>query len=159
MPGLPQLIEEDVQVLNGALDDLLRKSEATVALILDKGGPVICERGNDKDLDTTTVAALAAGSFCATQAIAQRLGEETFDNIYQQGKLSSLLMTDVDENLLLIVVFKAAQGVGVVKFYAAKTATLVAAHLQHAYQRAPDAKMDLVALNLMDVSSVFKKKE
>ena len=45
MPGLPPLIEEDVQMLDAALDDLLRKSEAAAALVIDKGGPLISQRG------------------------------------------------------------------------------------------------------------------
>ena len=33
---LPQLIEEDMREIDGALGDLLTKSEATSALVLDK---------------------------------------------------------------------------------------------------------------------------
>ncbi len=91
MQGLPPLIQEDVLSLNSALDQLLQKSEATAALIIDKGGPIISQRGAVEQFDTTTIAALAAGSFCATQAIAERLGETNFAMIYQQGGRFSLL--------------------------------------------------------------------
>src|SRR5271170_4799698 len=107
MAGLPPLIEEDVQLLDTALDDLLRSSEATTALIIDKGGPLISQRGVLDNFDTTTIAALAAGSFCATQAIAERIGEINFSNIYQQGERHSLLLCNIDDNVLLIVIFKA----------------------------------------------------
>jgi len=38
MPTLPQLIEEDIQLIEEVLGELLEKSEATTALLIDKGG-------------------------------------------------------------------------------------------------------------------------
>lgn len=159
MPSLPQLIEEDIRAIDGALDLLLCRSEATAALIIDKGGPLISERGDVDLFDTTTMAALAAGSFCATQAIAERVGETGFNSIYQQGDQCSLLVSNIDENLLLIVIFKAEISVGVVKYYSAMTIKQVAAQLQTAQMRAPEKTIDLVSLNTLDTLSVFRKKQ
>src|SRR5579872_812197 len=119
MPGLPSLIEEDVQRLDAVLRELLVRSESSIALIIDKGGPLISQCGVVASFDAMTVSALAAGSFCATQAIAERLGETTFTSIYQQGQQHSLLVTNIDEDLLLIIVFRANLSVGLVKYYAA----------------------------------------
>jgi predicted regulator of Ras-like GTPase activity (Roadblock/LC7/MglB family) len=157
MPGLPPLIAEDVQLLDGALDELLRKSEATAALIIDKGGPLIGQRGAVDQFDTTTISALAAGSFCATQAIAGLLGEADFASIYQQGERYSLLFCNIDENVLLIVIFKAELSVGAVKYYAAATLREVGRQLQAAQQRAPEQSVDLVSMNVLDVSDIFRK--
>jgi predicted regulator of Ras-like GTPase activity (Roadblock/LC7/MglB family) len=158
MPGLPPLIEEDVQLFDGALDDLLRRSEAATALIIDKGGPLISQRGATASFDTTTIAALAAGSFCATQAIAERIGETNFSNIYQQGAHHSLLFCNIDDNVLLIIIFKAEISVGVIKYYAASTVEQVGFQLQKAGRRSPQESVDLVSMNVMDASSVFTKK-
>jgi predicted regulator of Ras-like GTPase activity (Roadblock/LC7/MglB family) len=158
MPGLPPLIEEDVQSLDAALDDLLRRSEAAVALIIDKGGPLISQRGALENFDATTIAALAAGSFCATQAIAQRIGETGFSNIYQQGERHSLLFCDIDDNVLLVVIFKADISAGAIKYYAAATVGQVGQQLERARQRSPQNSMDLVSMNVMDVSSIFTQK-
>jgi predicted regulator of Ras-like GTPase activity (Roadblock/LC7/MglB family) len=158
MPGLPPLIEEDVQSLDAALDDLLRRSEAAVALIIDKGGPLISQRGALENFDATTIAALAAGSFCATQAIAQRIGENGFSNIYQQGERHSLLFCDIDDNILLVVIFKADISAGAIKYYAAATVGQVGQQLERARQRSPQNSMDLVSMNVMDVSSIFTQK-
>jgi predicted regulator of Ras-like GTPase activity (Roadblock/LC7/MglB family) len=158
MPGLPPLIEEDVQSLDAALDDLLRRSEAAVALIIDKGGPLISQRGALENFDATTIAALAAGSFCATQAIAQRIGENGFSNIYQQGERHSLLFCDIDDNVLLVVIFKADISAGAIKYYAAATVGQVGQQLERARQRSPQNSMDLVSMNVVDVSSIFKAK-
>jgi predicted regulator of Ras-like GTPase activity (Roadblock/LC7/MglB family) len=157
MPGLPPLIAQDVQVLDGALDELLRKSEATAAIIIDKGGPLIGQRGAVDQFDTTTISALAAGSFCATQAIAGLLGEADFATIYQQGERYSLLFCNIDENVLLIVIFKAEISVGAVKYYATATLREVGRQLQVAQQRSPDASVDLVSMNVLDVSAIFRK--
>ncbi len=157
MPGLPPLILEDVQTLDAALDDLLAKSEATAALVIDKGGPLISQRGTVDRFDTTTISALAAGSFCATQAIADILGEQNFASIYQQGDRNSLLLCNIDENVLLIVIFKATQSVGVVKYYATDTINRIMRQLQAAQLRAPDTSIDLVSMNVLDVSTIFRK--
>jgi predicted regulator of Ras-like GTPase activity (Roadblock/LC7/MglB family) len=158
MAGLPPLIEEDVLLLDGALDDLLRRSEAATALIIDKGGPLISQRGAVENFDTTTIAALAAGSFCATQAIAERIGETSFSNIYQQGEHHSLLCCNIDDNVLLIVIFKADISAGVIKYYAAATIEHVRFQLQKAGQRSPEENTDLVSMNTVDASSIFRKK-
>ena len=158
MPGLPQLIDEDVQSLDFAVDELLRKTEATAALIIDKGGPLISQRGRVDQFDTTTMAALAAGSFCATQAIAERMGETTFSNTYQQGEHHSLFVSNVDENVLLIVVFKASSSVGLVKYFSAGTIKEIASQLQRASLRDPDEKVDLVSMNVLDASDIFRKR-
>lgn len=160
MAGLPQLIQEDVQLMDTSLDGLLSKSEATAALIIDKGGPLVHQRGDTSKFDTTTIAALAAGSFSATQAIAERVGEKNFNNIYQQGEHHSLLVSNIDDDLLLIVIFKADQSVGVMKYYANATVEEIAAQLNRARLREPGSTMDLVSLNVMelDAASVFQKK-
>ena len=157
MAGLPQLIEEDVRAMETALDELLRRSDAGAALVIDKGGPLISQRGAADKFDATTVAALAAGAFSATDMMARHLGETSLSHIYQQGRLVSLLISNVDDNLLLIVVFPAESGVGAVKYYADGAVARISAQMQNAAQRAPGPGVDLVSLNTLDVSPVFRK--
>ncbi|MGA2555957.1 MAG: roadblock/LC7 domain-containing protein [Verrucomicrobiota bacterium] len=159
MPGLPQLIDEDVRAFDSALDDLLRRSEARAALLIDKGGPLICQRGATGQFDSTTVAALAAGAFSATDMMARHLGETSLSHIYQQGRQVSLLISNVDDNLLLIVVFPAETGVGAVKYYAADAVARLSAQMQQAARRAPGATLDLVSLNTLDTEPIFRKRE
>ena len=144
--------------MESALDELLQKSEAVCGLLIDKGGPLICQRGILDDFDTTTMAALAAGSFAANEAIAGLVGESNFASIYQQGEHHSMLVGNVGGNLLLIVIFKAATSVGAVKYFAAATVNRVATQLEKARARTPDESLDLVSLNLTSTEGVFKKK-
>jgi predicted regulator of Ras-like GTPase activity (Roadblock/LC7/MglB family) len=104
------------------------------------------------------MAALAAGSFAANEAIAGLVGESNFASIYQQGEHFSLLVGNVGSNVLLIVIFKAALSVGVIKYYAATTIHRIAAQLLKAQERTPNETVDLVSLDLEDTSEFFKKK-
>ncbi len=157
MFSLPQLIEEDIQQFDSALTDLLNKSEATAALIIDKGGPLVAQSGAFESFDTTTMAALAAGSFAATEAIASLVGEANFSSVYQQGETHSVIVHNVDDNLLLIVIFKAALSVGAVKYFAVGTVASIAQQILKARERSPDSNLDLVSMNLLDTADVFKR--
>jgi predicted regulator of Ras-like GTPase activity (Roadblock/LC7/MglB family) len=156
---LPQIVKEDVQELGTALAELISKSEATTALIIDKGGFVLTTCGAVDRFDTTTLAALAAGSYSATQAIASLIGEPDFSSVYQQGESFSLLVSNVNEQCLLLVIFPAHLSVGAVKYYAAATLRKVAHQLDIAYQRTPEEGLDLSISNMADPSDLFHRKE
>ena len=158
MPTLPQLYEEDIAAIHRALDQLIRSTEASVSLVIDKGGFLIAHRGEAETIDTTSLAALAAGSFAATQTIASIVNEPNFSSLYQQGEQFSLLVSDVDQYSLLAVVFRAGLSVGAVKYYAASTIRTVAAQHQIASQRTPDGGLDLSMLNMADTSALFQRR-
>lgn len=158
MPTLPQLYEEDIAVLDRALDQLIRSTESTTALIIDKGGFLISQRGDTAGIDTITLAALAAGSFAATETIASIVNEPNFTSLYQQGEQISLLVCSVDQYCLMGVVFRAGLSVGAIKYYAASTIKQVAAQLQSAAKRSPGGGLDLSMLNVADTSSVFTRR-
>jgi predicted regulator of Ras-like GTPase activity (Roadblock/LC7/MglB family) len=158
MATLPQLIEEDVQELSRALQELLLKSDASVALVIDKGGFLITECGDHKELDTTTLAALSAASFAATEGIASLVSETNFTSIYQQGETFSLLVLNVDQYCLLTIVFKAHISVGAVKYFAESTTKLVAKQMKLSHERDPSTGLDLSILNMADPAPMFRKK-
>ena len=156
---LPQLIEEDMREIDGALGDLLTKSEATSALVLDKGGFLITQCGDTRRFDTTTLGALAAAMYAATQGIASLVGEIDFSSVYQQGDNFSMLVNNVDEHCLLLVIFRAQISVGAVKYYALGTIAQLAKQLRAAQARAPDEGYDLSVLNMADSAEFFRKKQ
>src|SRR5947207_10745188 len=158
MATLPQLVEEDIQRLDGELRELLEQSDATTALIVDKGGFLITSQGDARRFDLTTISALASGAFMANQTIANLVHETSFNSVYQQGEKFSMLVVCVDEYCLLAVIFKAQVSVGVVKYFAAPAAQQIATQLQRAQERDPGAGLDLSVLNLADTTDVFKKK-
>ena len=156
---LPQLIEEDMRQIDGALGDLLTKSEATSALVLDKGGFLITQYGDTRRFDTTTLGALAAAMYAATQGIASLVGEIDFSSVYQQGDNFSMLVNNVDEHCLLLVIFRAQISVGAVKYYALGTIAQLAQQLRAAQARAPGEGYDLSVLNIADTADLFRKKQ
>ena len=48
------------------LADFLKKAEAELTVVIDRGGNVISQFGDMTVMDVTIIAALAAGSFAAT---------------------------------------------------------------------------------------------
>src|SRR5713226_3994890 len=112
MATLPQLIEEDVQRLEDVLQELLEKTDATTALIIDKGGFLISSLGDSRQFDLTTIAALASGAYMANQTIANLIHETDFNSVYQQGEKFSMFVLSVDAYSLLNVIFKASVRVG-----------------------------------------------
>ena len=156
MPSLPQLIDEDVQQIGGALHDLLAKSNATAALLAAEGGFLVLQQGDTSQFDSTTLGALAANAFSATQAIATVLNESSFATVYQQGLNFSILIGLINRQHMLIIIFPASTSVGAVKYFAAFTIQTIAAQLTKARERAPDKGFDLAMLNLADSSEVFR---
>jgi predicted regulator of Ras-like GTPase activity (Roadblock/LC7/MglB family) len=158
MATLPQLIEEDIERLGGELRELLEKSDATTALIIDKGGFLITSQGDSRQFDVTTIAALASGAYLANQTIANLVHETTFNSTYQQGEKFSMFVICVDDNCLLVIIFKAQVSVGAVKYFSIPAVKRIAVQLQIAQDRDPGAGLDLSELNLADPSEVFKRK-
>jgi hypothetical protein len=64
----------------------------------------------------------------------------------------------VDENCLLVVIFKATVSVGVVKYFSAPAAKQIADQMRVAQERDPGGGLDLSVLNLADTSDLFKRK-
>src|ERR1700712_1641008 len=118
MAQFPQLHQEDIDHLNVVLRELLTKSEATTALLVEKAGYLIHQCGNPASIDTTTFATLGSNAYNAVQFMAQLVNESKFTSMYQQGENFSTLMVNVDDNSLLVVVFPTHLTVGSMKYYA-----------------------------------------
>ena len=158
MATLPQLIEEDIRQLDRVLHELLENSEATTALIIDKGGFLITHCGESEQFDLTTISALASGAYLANQTIANLVQEENFDSVYQQGEKFSMFVLNVDEYCLLTLIFSATVSVGAVKYFALGSSVRIQRQLQLAHDRDPEHGLDLSVLNVADTSDFFRKR-
>jgi predicted regulator of Ras-like GTPase activity (Roadblock/LC7/MglB family) len=128
--AIPVLTIEDVATLDGVLGDFLKKTEAELTIVIDRGGNVISQCGDINVMDVTVIAALAAGSFAATRELARRIGEVEFNALYHQGNGNHMFMNSVDDETIMITVFNSRTTVGLVRFYSAATAQNVAAVLK-----------------------------
>jgi len=158
MATLPQLLEEDMQRFDTVLREFITQTDADAALVIDKGGFLLTHQGDASQFDMTTIGALASGAFLANQTIAGLVNETNFNSVYQQGEKSSMLVVNIDEHCLLIIIFSANIGVGIMKYYATPAIKDLGVQLAIARARNPDAGLDLSELNVADTSSVFRKK-
>jgi predicted regulator of Ras-like GTPase activity (Roadblock/LC7/MglB family) len=126
MNAIPVLTIQDVAALDGVLGDFLKKAEAELTIVIDRGGNVISQYGDMDLMDVTIIAALAAGSFAATRELARRIGEIEFNALYHQGNGNHMFMNSVDDDTIMITVFGSRTTVGLVRFYSAATAQSVA---------------------------------
>jgi predicted regulator of Ras-like GTPase activity (Roadblock/LC7/MglB family) len=130
MNGIPVLTIEDVATLDGVLADFLKKAEAELTVVIDRGGNVISQYGDQRVMDVTIIAALAAGSFAATCELARRIGEVEFNALYHQGNGNHMFMNSVDDDTIMITVFGSRTTVGLVRFYSTAAAQSLAKLLQ-----------------------------
>lgn len=158
MAQFPQLNQQDIDLLDNVLRELLKKSEANIALLVEKAGYLIHQCGNPEHIDTTTFATLGSNAYNAVQFMANLVNENNFTSMYQQGEHYSTLMLNVDENSLLVIVFPTHLTVGSMKYYAAPTVKSIADQIQVATLRG-DTGLDLSDMDATDVQSLFHKKE
>ncbi len=125
MNCIPALTIENVASLDGLLGEFLKKAEADLTVVIDRGGNVISQYGDAEVMDVTIIAALAAGSFAATKELARRIGEVEFNALYHQGNGNHIFMNSVDDDTIMITVFGPRTTVGLVRFYTASTALAV----------------------------------
>src|SRR5688572_27870344 len=145
MAEFPQLTEEDFIVFTKTMEELLARSEAIAALLVEKSGHLIHKCGNG-EFDTTTMATLASNSFNAVQFMASLINEANFTGMYQQGDRLSTVLLNVDDNCLVMIIFSPHLSIGAVRYYAADTIKTLAQQMEIAQQRGPGLHFDLTDL-------------
>jgi predicted regulator of Ras-like GTPase activity (Roadblock/LC7/MglB family) len=130
MQSTPIVTFEAADRMLRMLEGFLDESEAAFAILIDRGGAMLSQAGEvPAELDTTIVAALAAGSFAATKELATRVGEAEFSALHQQGARQQILMCGVDNDVVLVTVFDTRTTLGLVRFYSARIVKRLAALL------------------------------
>ena len=156
MGAFPSLNQDDIDLMDATLRELLKKSEANVALLVEKAGYLIHQCGNPEDLDTTTFATLGSNAYNAVQFMASLVNETNFTSMYQQGENFSTLMVNVDENALLVIVFPTHLTVGSMKYYAGPAVRLLADRIVFATERGD--VIDFSDTDAADVQALFSQK-
>lgn len=106
--------EPQFEQLKTALAKLRTDSSAQVAFLVDKNGQAIAVQGDVSNLDTTSLASLAAGNVAATGGMAQLVGEKEFPTLSHEGERESIYICVIGR-ALLIVVFDERASLGLVK--------------------------------------------
>ena len=104
MADTPILLrEQQYHQLKAVLARLRMDASAKVVFLVDKDGQEIASQGEVGNLDTTSLASLAAGNVAATGGMAALIGEKESIHISVVGRL------------LLVVVFDDRSSLGLVK--------------------------------------------
>ena len=115
------LKHEEYEQINQDLEEFLNNSEARTALLCDRGGNIIVSSGDSISDSMDMISALVAGAFAATKELAILLGEKEFTNIFHQGTKTSIFISSVGEEVLLLALFSDETNAGLVKMYALTT--------------------------------------
>jgi predicted regulator of Ras-like GTPase activity (Roadblock/LC7/MglB family) len=115
--------EKDVDRIEEVLDRFLEASQARCALLIDLEGHLVTAKGFTAELDTTSIAALVAGSFASTREVARKLGETEFSVLFHQGANENIHVSLVAERALAVILFDDRTNIGMVRLYAQQIAT------------------------------------
>jgi predicted regulator of Ras-like GTPase activity (Roadblock/LC7/MglB family) len=160
MGQFPSLNQEDLTHFDAVLKELLAKSEAHLALLVEKAGYLIHQCGVQNAVDTTTFATLGSNAYNAVHFMAQLVNEQNFSSMYQQGEKFSTLMVNVDDNTILVVIFPTHLTVGAMKYFAGPAVRSLAERVALAAERSPGVGIDLSDVDPQDVqAALFQKKE
>jgi predicted regulator of Ras-like GTPase activity (Roadblock/LC7/MglB family) len=111
--------EAEVNQADEVLRALLCDTHAKCALLISRiDGSLIAKQGATESLDTTSLAALAAGGFAANKEIARLVGEPEFSILFHQGELESIYVSLVGEFGLLMLLFDDKTTIGLVRVMA-----------------------------------------
>ena len=106
--------EQQYLQLGHILNKLRLESFSRVVFLVDKNGQQIATHGDVGDLDTTSLASLAAGNVAATGGMARLIGEKEFPTLSHEGERESIHICIIGR-VLLVVVFDDRSSLGLVK--------------------------------------------
>jgi predicted regulator of Ras-like GTPase activity (Roadblock/LC7/MglB family) len=113
----PQLVmyDEDFRRILAVIQRLVKDANAKGVFVVDKNGQLIGEAGEMRDVDSTSLASLTAGSVAATGGLAKIVGEDEFPIHFHQGERDNLHITLVASRIILVVVFDERSSLGLVR--------------------------------------------
>ncbi|OPL13642.1 MAG: hypothetical protein AVO38_02840 [delta proteobacterium ML8_D] len=104
---------------------LIRAGVNTVLLIDEAGNVVTACKHKNCDLDTTSLAALAAANFGVTAQIAKLIGEDDFALLFHKGKKESIHFARISNDLILVTIFGENVSLGLVRLRVAQLAKTI----------------------------------
>ena len=106
-PHLSQLIvdEETCSSINFVLKQLLKDSQATSALVLDRAGQIIVWDGPAYEGLQMQLGALIAGTYASTREVARILQENSFRTLLQEGSREKIFTEAVGDQWLISIIF------------------------------------------------------
>lgn len=119
------MYEEQYEQIMSVLAKLRVDSASHVVFLVDKNGQQIAVQGEVGNLDTTSLASLAAGNVAATGGMARLIGEKEFPTLSHEGERESIYISVIGR-MLLVVVFDEHSSLGLVKLRVKQASTELA---------------------------------
>ncbi len=137
--------ENDIREINSILTNFLEASRSSAALLIDVDGHLVTKKGETKNIDITSVAALVAGSFASTKQVASLLGEPEFSVLFHQGKQESIHISLIAERTMLVILFNDNTTIGMVRLYANEVSRKIEEVLARGSSEEPQFAGDMAA--------------
>ncbi len=121
---MPQwtLFENDFRSIDQVLAELLERTNALSAHLIDRSGQLITSAGRVDDFDAMSFASLVAADFTANAELAQLLGESGVEAVVSEGRARSIHSCLLAERVILCTVFDRRSSLGLVRFRARRAA-------------------------------------
>jgi predicted regulator of Ras-like GTPase activity (Roadblock/LC7/MglB family) len=107
--------DEEFKLVTAVIERLVKEANAKAIFLVDKNGQLVANCGEMKNVDTASLASLAAGNIAATGGLAKLLGEKEFPVHFHQGERDNLHISLVGERTILVIVFDERSSLGLVK--------------------------------------------
>ena len=149
--------EQQYERIVSVLSKLRHDSMAHVVFLVDKNGQQIAVQGEVNNLDTTSLASLAAGNVAATGGMAKLIGEKEFPTLSHEGERESLHICIIGRTLLVIV-FDERSSLGLVKLRVKQASRELAAlfeEIERESQKANDQDDVFAGITDEDIDSLF----
>src|ERR1700693_2006756 len=95
------MYEEESRLINAELSKLHQQTNAQATFLVDKNGQLIASIGENKNLDTTSLASLTAGNIAATGGMAKLLGEKEFSILFHEGEKDNIHISLIRQPVVL----------------------------------------------------------
>ena len=151
------LHEQQFQQIKAVLARLSADAVSRVVFLVDKDGQQIAAHGDVGDIDTTSLASLAAGNVAATDGMAQLIGEKEFPTLSHEGERESIHICVIGR-MLLVVVFDERSSLGLVKLRVKQISNELAAIFEELKREAAKQRTDEAFFSEItdeDIDSLF----
>jgi predicted regulator of Ras-like GTPase activity (Roadblock/LC7/MglB family) len=150
--------EQQYHQIKAVLAKLRLDASARVTFLVDKDGQQIAVHGEVGNLDTTSLASLAAGNVAATGGMAQLIGEKEFPTLSHEGERESIHICVIGR-ILLVVVFDERSSLGLVKLRVKQVthelAKIFEGIIRDAKQRSAEEHALFAEITDEDIDSLF----
>lgn len=155
MADAPILLrEQQYHKIKAVLARLRLDSAAKVVFLVDKDGQEIAVQGEVGNLDTTSLASLAAGNVAATGGMAQLIGEKEFPTLSHEGERESIHISVIGR-LLLVVMFDERSSLGLVKLRSKQVSNQIAGMITEITKADDDNESPFAGITDEDIDSLF----